>query len=240
MGNHALPLRWAGAAYAALFILAVVAFWPGYIAAPKAGLSAWTHLHAATATLWLVMLIAQPLAIRAGRRDIHRLVGRSSLVLMPILLASFVGLSHSAMQGMTPPELGIQAYFFYIRAVLVTLFTAAYVMGMLHRHNAALHARYMVCTGLSLIDPVVHRLAFRFMADQDFNYQLITFGLVYLVLATLIWMERHARAGRHVFPAMLAGFLAGGLPLLLDFHTWGAPWEAWKSVTAAFAALPIP
>jgi uncharacterized membrane protein YozB (DUF420 family) len=240
MNDQSLPMRWASVAYAVLLILAAAAFWPGYLAVPKAELSGWTHLHAIAATLWVLMLIAQPLAIHSGHRDIHRRVGRSSLILMPILLVSFVGLSHSAMQGMTAPELGIKAYFFFIRAVLVSIFVASYVMAMLYRHNVAVHSRYMVCTGLSLIDPVVHRLAWRTLADPDFNYQLITFGLVYFILLTLIWMERHAKSGRYVFPVMLAAFLVGGLPLLLDFYTWGMPWEMWKSVTASFAALPIP
>jgi len=27
--------------------------------------------------------------------------------------------------------------------------------------------------------------------------------------------------------------------LALDFHTWGAPWTAWKALASQFAALPI-
>lgn len=63
MSAGPLPFKWASAAYALLFALALVAFWPGYLAAPKAEMSAWMHLHAITATLWIFMLIAQPLAI---------------------------------------------------------------------------------------------------------------------------------------------------------------------------------
>ena len=152
-------MRWAGAAYAALLFLALFAFWPGYLSLPKAELSGWLHLHAVAAALWMFMLIAQPLAIHSGHRELHKRVGRSSLILMPVLLISFVGLSHSVMQGTTGPEFGVQAYFFYIRVVLVTIFMASYVMAMINRHDTPVHSRYMVCTGLSLIDPVVSRLA---------------------------------------------------------------------------------
>jgi hypothetical protein len=69
---------------------------------------------------------------------------------------------------------------------------------------------------------------------------MITFGLVCVILVILIWMERRARSGRHVFPVMLAAFFIAGLPLALDFYKWKTVWQFWKSATAAFAALPIP
>jgi hypothetical protein len=159
MSDSALPMRWAGAAYAGLFLLALIAFWPGYLAMPKTELSGWLHLHAVAAALWMFMLIAQPLAIHSGHRELHRRVGQSSLILMPVLVISIVGLAHAAMQGTTGQEFGVQAFFFYIRVVLVAILVASYVMAMINWRNPVVHARYMVCTGLTLVDPVVSRLA---------------------------------------------------------------------------------
>jgi hypothetical protein len=240
MNNTVLPMRWAGPAYALLFLLALIAFWPGYLSLPKAGMSSWLHLHSVAASLWMLMLIAQPVAIHSNHRDLHRRLGKSSLLLMPVLLISFVGLTHSTMRETTGPEFAVQAYFFYVRVVLVTIFVASYIMAMVNRRNSAVHSRYMVSTGLTLIDPVVHRLANRLLDDPEFNYQLVTFGLVCLILVILIWGERHARSGRYVFPVVLAAFVIGGLPLALDFYKWNAAWQFWKSVAASFAALPIP
>ena len=52
--------------------------------------------------------------------------------------------------------------------------------------------------------------------------------------------ERNAKAGRGVFPAMLAALVVAELPLVLGFYKWGAPWDAWKSLARAFASLPLP
>ena len=236
-----LPMRWSGPAFAVLLFLALIAFWPGYLGLPKAQFNWWFHLHATTGSLWMLMLIAQPLLIHSGRRELHRRIGRTSYVLMPVIVISFVGLAHAVMQGKTGSEFGEQAYLFYVRVVLVAIFVASYVMAMIKRHHPAIHARYMVCTGLALVDPVVSRLAYRALGrNQEFNYQLFTFGLVCLILMALIWMERSARSGRRVFPTMLAAFFVGGLPLALNFYTWGWPWELWKSFAASFAALPLP
>ncbi len=240
MHDRSLPIRWASPAYAVLLALALVAFWPGYLGLPKGRLGGWFHLHAVAATLWMCMLIAQPWTIHSGRRALHRMIGRASYVLMPVVVISFVGLAHDVMHGKTGAAAAVQAYFFYIRVVLVGIFVGCYAMAVVNRRNAPVHSRYMLCTGLALVDPVVHRLASRLMGGADLNYQLLTFGLVLAILALLIWMERNARAGRRVFPIVFAAFLIAGLPLALDFHTWGAPWTLWKSAAAGFAALPFP
>lgn len=239
MDTTKLLTRWTSPFYAGLLALALFAFWPGYLAVPKLQLNGWLHFHAASATLWMLMLIGQPWAIRSGRRKLHVNLGRSSLVLVPLVLVGFVGLAHSSMQGKSVQGQAIDAYFLYIRIVLVTIFCATYVLGMLNRRHPAVHARYMVCTGLTLVDPVVHRIAQRVMGGADLNYQLLTFGTVWAILALLILAERGAESGRHVFPVVLTAFVIGGLPLALDFYTWGAPWSIWKSWSAWFAALPL-
>jgi hypothetical protein len=235
MSETTMPMKWAGITYAALLLLTLIAFWPSYISVPMKEYGMWFHLHAVAATLWLLILIVQPITIHSGRRDLHRCIGLASLVLMPILPISILGVAHTAMQGATGPEFDIHAYLFYDSVVLGTIFVASYVMAIINRHNIAVHSRYMVCTGLTLIDPVADRLAERTFYDPEFNYKMFTYGLICLILIVLIWRERGARSGRHVFPIMLAAFFIGGLPLTLNFYTWSVPWELWKSLCVSFA-----
>ncbi len=232
-------VRWSPYFYAALMGLAVVAFWPGYFAVPKLGLSGWTHFHTLTGTLWLVVLIVQPWAIRSGRRTLHVWLGRATFLLFPLVIIGFVGLAHSSMQGKSPQGQAIDAYFFYIRVVLVVIFVGTYVMGVINVKDPELHSRYMLCTGLPLIDPVAHRLAQRLMGGADLNYQLLTFGLACAILVALFGSARHTGTGRRALGTVLLAFFVGGLPLALEFHTWGAPWTHWKAVSRGFAALPL-
>ena len=232
-------IRWSPYFYATLMALAAVAFWPGYLAVPKIELSGWTHFHVVSGTFWMILLIVQPWAIRSGRRKLHVWLGRASFVLAPLVVIGFVGLAHSSMQGKSPQGQAVDAYFFYIRLVLVAIFVGTYVMGVIHRRNFEVHSRYMLCTGLTLIDPVVHRVAQRLMGGADLNYQLLTFGMACAILALLIGVARHTREGRRALGAVLIAFIVGGLPLALDFHTWGAPWTLWKELAKQFAALPL-
>ena len=83
----------------------------------------------------------------------------------------------------------------------------------------------MICTTVTLIDPVVIRLMFWAAPTPTWNYQRFTFGLTDAVLIALIWLERNGRAGRRVFPAMLAVFVLAQLPALL-FLTNHPLWQS--------------
>lgn len=231
--------RWSAAFYAALLALAIVAFWPGYIAVPKLELSGWTHFHAVTGTLWLLLLIIQPWAIRSGRRSLHVVLGRASYLLAPLVIVGFVGLAHSSMQGKSPQGQAVDAFFFYIRFVLLAIFVGTYTLGALQRRNREVHSRYMLCTGLPLIDPVVHRIAHRITGDGNLNYQLLTFGVACAILLCLIAVAKSSAQARRALALVLAAFVVGGMPIALDFYTWGAPWTYWKAVAKMFADLPL-
>ena len=133
----------------------------------------------------------------------------------------------------------VDAYFFYIRLVLVAIFVGSYVSGVVHRREPEVHSRYMLCTGLPLIDPVVHRLAQRLMDGADLNYQMLTFGIPCMILAVLFFAAKHTAAGRRAMAAVFAAFVVGGLPLAFNFYTWGEPWSLWKGFSKGFASLPL-
>ena len=98
MHGMPLPLNFSrgGPYFAALFCVALVAFWPTYLSKAPSASSSYTHLHALTAALWMLMLVAQPLAIQTRRWALHRLFGRVSYVLAPLLLISILLLAKRA------------------------------------------------------------------------------------------------------------------------------------------------
>lgn len=177
------------------------------------------------------MLVAQPLAIRNRQLGWHRALGRASYAVAPLVVASMVLLAHSKMPGVPPAELPG----FYVPLSLAGLFALSYALAIVNRRTTALHARFMVCTALTLIDPVGVRLLYWAYPTPGFRYQWITFLLTDLVFLALIWRERHTRAGRAVFPAMLVIFAIAQLVFLLNLYEL-APWQ---SFIRWFAALPL-
>lgn len=211
--------------FAAYLLLAAIAFWPTYLSQPRAS-SPYTHFHAATATLWMVLLIAQSWAIGARRVPLHRLLGKGSYALAPLVLVSILLLAHDRIKGAGPGEAyAIQTYILYLQLSLAFLFGLSYALAIRTRKSVARHSRFMVCTALTLIDPVFIRILFWIDPTPSWNYQWATFGLCDLVFLVLIWLERSNRSGRGVFPAMLAVFVAAQLPALLGL-TEGPLWQA--------------
>jgi hypothetical protein len=119
--------------------------------------------------------------------------------------------------------------------VLAPVFVLSWALAMAYRKRMQLHARFMICTGLTLIDPVVVRLMLWIDHAPSWNYQWFTFLLTDFVLLLLIWLERKAHAGRWVFPLMLSVFALAQIPAL--FGLTGQAW--WQGFAAWFAGLPL-
>jgi hypothetical protein len=218
--------------FALLLGLAPLAFWSPYLSKVFDGPSAYTHLHAITATLWLLLLIVQPLAIAARRFTLHRRIGQAAWVLGPMVVASIVLLAHSSVKGQ---DVAAFANVLYLQLSLAAVFGLSYALAMITRRTVALHARFMVCTGLTMLDPVLARFMYFWWDWQPgWSYAWITFGLADLILLGLIWLERRRPTGRAVFPVMLVIFVVTQLPVVLRTKT-----AAWHAFVSWFASLPL-
>src|SRR5215475_5735242 len=80
--------------FAALALFAVAAFWPTYLSRIGAVTEGHVHAHGAVMASWLAMLVAQAFLIRSNRRPIHKLLGKASYVLAPLVVLSTLSLAH--------------------------------------------------------------------------------------------------------------------------------------------------
>ena len=221
--------------FAGLLVVAVLAFWPTYFAPGLKASGFYIHLHAATASLWLVALITQPWLIRKYRFEVHRVVGKAAALLGPFVLASILLLANNKIRTVPAEAYQPQTYVLYLQLSLGTLFAEAFVLAMIYRRKTEIHARFMVCTGLTLIDPVFARLAFALHPSTVDYHQWITFALTDAVLILLVWLERRDRIARWVFPTMLGIFILTQLPALLGWTNS----DAWQAFAKSFQSIPL-
>lgn len=218
--------------FAGLLLLAVAAFWPTYLF-PRRYEADWhVHLHGVAMFLWMALLIAQAGLIRARERALHRALGKASYALVPAVVASTVLLAHYRMRQGLNEEL---LYFFAVQLGLLVVLVVAYGMAMARRREPPVHARYMACAALALVDPIVARLLYFFAGATPPLMQVVTFGLVDAILLALIRADLKAGRPARVYPGMLALFAASQLPV---FIVPALP--AWRAFAEAFAALPLP
>ena len=219
--------------FIALLFLALIGFWESYFSKLFGDVNSYKHFHAVTMLLWIGMLITQAFLIKYKKRSLHKFIGRLSYGLVPALIISLVLLAHSQITihdfGLTYSRL----YILFLQLSLLAIFIIAYTLAIIYRKSPNHHARYMICTSLTLIDPAVARIPLN-IPPIPFDYQVLTFALTDLILLMLIFMERNQKCGREVFPIMLALFLVfQGLNLTSTGNV------IWDNFSLWFAKLPL-
>jgi len=218
-----------------LALFAIAAFWPSYLSRATSIPEVRVHLHGAVMALWVAMLITQAFLIRNGARPTHRLIGKASYVLAPLIVLSTLALAHLRMHeaGDDPPV--DLLYFVYVQLAMLSLFVLAYVLAIKHRKTPQLHARYMACTALALFDPIFARLLYNHLGIDFPLAQVITYTAMDAILLGLaLWDWRHDRRPS-VYPAMLGIFVLVQLP---TFFLYKLP--VWRKVAVWYGSLPIP
>lgn len=234
-----MPYRHAHWYLLALFPLAALAFWRSYLS--QLGTASMEfHLHGITATLWLMLLVAQSWTIRHGQRQMHRTVGTASLVLFPLFLAGGAGIffgmadrfaAGSPFHVMYAPAL---AWFDFVG---VGGFAYFYYEALRQRRKVHPHSGYMLATVFFLLPPIFGRLSaipLGVTGPEDFHKLGTGFHLANLLIAATAFAIAWRR-GRHGRPFALAGILTVVASLL--FATIGAM-PAWQAVFARAADLP--
>lgn len=233
-------LRYAGWLFIALAVLTVFAFWPSYTTEPPPLVfTPYHHFHAVVSTLWLLLLIVQPFLINRGKIRLHRQLGRSTYVLMPLMLLGFLLLTHHAIQGKTDGAFRVEAYLSYLRIALGLACGGFWALAIYHRKQRGLHGRLMICAGLTVVDPTLSRVVFEITGTRELNYQAITFGTVALLLLAFAALERRDPQARRVYLGATAAYLLLGLPPMLEFWRWEGPFRAWGDVVRWFGTLPL-
>jgi len=228
-----MTLHKSGYYFIVLLILVVVGFWESYFSKIFNGVDTYTHFHAITMMLWIGMLITQAFLIKNKKRSLHQFIGHFSYGLVPLIIISLILLAHSQI---TIHDYGIsysRLYVLFLQLSLLVVFVIAYSLAIYYRSMPSHHARYMICTSLTLIDPAVARIPLA-IPPLPFSYQVLTFSLIDLILIVLIVMERNQKQGRTVFPIMLC--------VIVIFQAFNLLWTRsaiWDDFALWFAKLPL-
>ena len=138
-------------------LLAIIGFFPSYFS--RLGQTdAIKHFHGIAALTWMILLVTQAWLMRQGNRRLHRALGRTSLVIAPLFVASGLLVVHSMLTGGNPFQRAFGPQLAWLD--LITVFYFAFVVGQAikHRRNVQLHARYMASTAVLVLPPAVARI----------------------------------------------------------------------------------
>lgn len=219
-----------------LLLLAVAAFWPMYLSKNWAAIDRYTHVHAALGTLWMLILVFQPVLIHRGLRLAHRMVGRLSLGVAAGFVLSGLLLTHFRVSRMTEAAFASEGIYIYLPLAVVILFAVACALGFRWRKSASVHARFMLTTALLLVDPVLARIMFFYLPPlpSDHLYQGITFTLIAAAMIYLVISLPPRAPGRIWY----RNYCLGAMAVLALF--FAVPYtSAWLTVVKGFRMLPL-
>lgn len=228
--------------FIALFALALLGFWPSYFVKffdGTADFEFYIHFHATLMILWVCMLIIQPILIHNKKLTLHRVIGRLSYVLFPLILISVVLAIHQIPHEIDEPDLDI-SLFGQFRPFLI--FIIAYFIAIKYRYKSGIHARAMIATGICMIEPALTRLtlnafgAFNLFTSSPNLFiigSLITISIIFLLSIGLIVSERTQTRDRWVFPLILGLYFAAYFIAMARIHI------GLESLAKWFVSLPL-
>lgn len=215
-----------GYLFIALLPLSVLAFWKTYFSdLLKNGKSFdfYFHFHVIIAVTWLLMLIIQPVLFRLKKLRLHKLLGKISYILFPILLVSIVLLAHyryRTLKDAEPLQLLIP-----FKDIIIALY--GFLIAVYYRKRVFIHARGMLLTGIVFLEPVFVRIFSNYIASWPYAMYL-SMICIYTVLMLIIIGERHTKEGKWVFPPVFIFYIVVHLVILnhwqisflRSFATW--------------------
>jgi hypothetical protein len=221
--------------FIALMALAIAGFWPSYFSRFFNGTNDYNfyfHFHAVMMVLWVAVLIIQPILIRKKKVRIHRVIGKLTYLLMPVMLLSVLLILNSGLKQLPAEEISFSQVIFPVRDFF--LLAIAFSIGVWHRRNVQIHARAMIITGIVFIEPALFRLLGRIFKGMGPTGFLVGVVLILSLLITLIIRERRQKSARWLFPAFL--IIDVIVYLLLIF---GVSLSFLDPVVKWFAKLPL-
>ena len=148
----------------------------------KENITTYTHLHAFISTMWILILILQPILIEKGKWKIHKVIGKITYGLFPILILSFIPLIISMYHSDHPKKIFLPLS----DSIMLTLF---YLLAIYNKKNVSMHMRFMIGIILVFLGPIIGRIGLLILELSPIVTQNSFYGIIYLILIGLIFYD---------------------------------------------------
>jgi hypothetical protein len=190
----------------AVILVIIGGFWPTYFSVVRT--VPWQfHAHGIAASLWVIMVAAQSWTAHHKRLPLHRLVGKSSLLLFPFLiagLAAIIDLTGKAyVAGGDPFRTMFGGSLLMIVAIAMAGYVTIYYRALKYRRTVWVHSGYMLSTPLILFESAFHRLLMWYVPGFAVNdladFPVFVPGIacamaVELAIIAMIWLQFREKA----------------------------------------------
>lgn len=159
----------------------------------------YSHIHAFIASVWVATLIVQPFLIANKKIALHRIIGKLSYLVFPLLILSFIP---RVMKTMNSED---TRYLFFPLAdgFLLLIF---YAMAIYYKRTTFKHMRYMISAVLVLLGPTFGRIGPILLGWSELLTQNVEYAIIYSILISLIVYDLNNKRKFQPYLIALGGF----------------------------------
>jgi len=146
-----------------LFILLQIGFHTTYLQYfPTFKAFNWLHhTHGAIMVSWMVMLVLQPYLILKGKYRIHRVIGKISYIIAPLMLISmFLVTRLNYLTTVGKIDFKDVAHIQALNFIEPLSFFIFYVLAVINKNDVSKHMRYMISTSFPMIMAIFSRILY--------------------------------------------------------------------------------
>lgn len=190
------------------------------------------HVHAIFMMLWVTLAILQPFLIQQKKIRIHKLIGKISYFVMPLVfITGYSVIRHTYYANLNstdskynPEEIRSQAAASIDLGLVYFIWLVVfYCLAVINRKKTLSHATYMFGAILTILGPTVDRLIYNVMAGLHLHFNFIAqnavlFSILLILVGLSIYQKRNGNSPKPSITALTIYALGTGVLLVLP-HT---------------------
>jgi uncharacterized membrane protein YozB (DUF420 family) len=184
------------------------------------------HFHGVMLMSWFFMLIVQPLLIKYKKNNIHRIFGKISYLLAPLVCYSIFLVTRMVYQReiTNRPEASVLGQL-SLDIPTIFIFGLFFTLAMINRKDSSVHMRYMIATSLLMIGPGLGRALIIF-GGIPFPMSI---NIVYYIseIIAVLFLVNDIRKANNIKP-----FLTITIILVINHLCWGFQDASWWQLIA--------
>lgn len=189
------------------------------------------HIHGLLFVLWFLMLIVQPILIKKRKYRWHRLIGKASYFLVPMIVISIFFIAKELYDTATVTQ-SQKIATLYIPFYQIVDFVTLYILAIYYKKKISYHLRYMIATSLAVYGAALKRFFINFIGISGSNAFLYTFILTDIILLGFIIYDRKHKKSYKPYLVSLILLLASQFGFYFLRNT-----ALWQTVCGFFVQL---
>ena len=209
------------------FYKTYIVFFPSFT-----GFNYLQHFHGAMMMTWMAFLIVQPLLIRSGKTNIHRMIGKLSYIIAPLLMVSIFLVARMVYLRVEPTVPAVEKIGLIALSIPdLVAFGVLYALAIFNRQNSYLHMRYMIGTSLLMIAPGLGRALIIYYGQSLDKAVNVTNYIAIGIAAALLLNDILKR--RYYIPFTVVLIVVGFTHLMWELRLT----QLWQPIGRAIASI---